>query len=235
MPDDLNVDTPRAEGAVEKPTSPASEAAGKSVAGNAADLSELVRTAVEEVLKPIKGEISGLYSRQDKDRNQFREFMDEFRKQKKKGLDDGEAEIAANEVLSAKAAEQKARDDEIAWRKAVSEKLNLSSPQPVGNGQPGAVDVAKVISDVGLDSSDSDAIALAARQYPNEEARELALRRYAMSKKTPTPADQSAPPGNPAPTEPVGDAELLARWEKAKHNPLSPEYKAISAELGKRR
>lgn len=132
-------------------------ASGEAVAGKP-DLSELVkvvRDVVSEELKPVKGEISGIYSRQDKDRNAFREFMDEYRKQKATGLSDVEAQNAAEQTLNAKAenAEEKRMLKEV-----YAKVIGSSSPQAAGNGVSGAVDLAKAVAKYDLSESDPDVI-----------------------------------------------------------------------------
>ena len=150
-------------------------------------LSKLVKSAVDDALKPIKGEISGIYSRQDKDRNAFSEFMAEFKKQKAKGLDDDAAETAANSVLEKQKKEQK-RDELL---ELVAKKLGLDSPSPVGNGNGGTVDMAKVVSDYGLKADDPDVIAaFGNRSFTDEKDARLATLEFAYKKATkPQPSD----------------------------------------------
>lgn len=188
------------------PTPPAAQA---SVA-DAETLSKLVRSAVDDALKPIKGDISGLYSRQDKDRNAFSDFMAEFKKQKATGLDDDAAETAANSAIEKRTKEQK-RD---ALLEAVAKKLGLDSPDPVGNGQGKAVDVAKVISEYGLKNDDPDVIAaFTNRQFADEKDARLAVLDLAYKKATkpqPSDADGASPPSAQVPKMDVSKVDEKA-------------------------
>lgn len=190
-------------GAGGTPKPPASET---SVA-DAETLSKLVRSAVDEALKPIKGDISGLYSRQDKDRNAFSEFMAEFKKQKAKGLDDDAAESAANSVLDKQKKEQK-RDELL---ELVAKKLGLDSSQPVGNGNGGAVDVAKVASEYGLKADDPEFVAaFSNRKYDNDKDARLDLVTFAYKQATkpqPSDADAASPPSG-APKKAMTQSEI---------------------------
>lgn len=130
-----NVDTP---GVEEPASSPASEA----TVDNAAKLSELVKEVIANELKPIKGEISGLYSRQDKDRNTLSEFMDEFKKLKADGLTDDAAHVAAEATI--KTREQSNKQAEVI--NALAEKfLDEPSTQPAGSGTSGAIEAVDAI------------------------------------------------------------------------------------------
>ena len=168
---------------------------GESVDGNAGQLSDLVKEAISEALKPIKGEISGLYSRQDRDRNQFREFMDEFKKFKANGLSDSEAEAAAQNALGEK--EQTERRNQV-LDKLAERFLNTPSPQSPGKGVSGAVDAAKVISEHGLNMSDPLVAILANGKYDSEDAVKIAIADYIRATKaapSPTPAQAPAAAG----------------------------------------
>ncbi|MFA6270964.1 MAG: hypothetical protein WC657_07200 [Candidatus Paceibacterota bacterium] len=179
-------------GAGEKPTSPVSP---KTV-DDAETLSKLVRSVVEEAIKPIKGEISGIYSRQDKDRNVYSEFMAEYKKHKRDGLNDEDAERAANVSLEVKAKET--RKDALI--EAMARKLGLDSPTPVGNGQSGAVDVAQVILETGLEQTDPDVIAaFAGKSFSDpRDAKLIAmdLRLRKVTKPEPSDADRATNSGS---------------------------------------
>lgn len=185
------------EGAGGTPTPPVSP---KTV-DDAETLSKLVRSVVEDAIKPIKAEIGGIYSRQDKDRNQFSEFMAEFKKHKRDGLNDEEAERAANVSLEEKTKE--ARKDALI--EAMARKLGLDSPPPVGNGKGEAVDVAKVLSETGLDQTDPEVIAtFAGKSFTDPRdakliAMELRLRK--VTKPEPSEADKATTSGMPGGTK----------------------------------
>ncbi len=157
MPETPNVDPQAGSGAGGTTTPPASTQAGAPVAGQAAELSKLVRDVLAEELKPIKGEISGLYSRQDKDRNAFSEFMAEFKKQKAKGLSDEDAESAAQGNLAER--EKQTRRDQV-FDKLAEMYLGPSSPTAAGTGATGTAETARVIEKAGLDANSAEVIEL---------------------------------------------------------------------------
>jgi len=133
MADKTNVDT---EGAGESVNPPVSDEA---VAVTAAQVSEIV----EKALKPIQGDIGGLYSRQDKDRDTYGDLLDEFKRQKEAGLDDNAAEAKAQATIADRVRQQKTDK--------VLEKLSLQlstspSAQSADNGTSGAIEAADAIS-----------------------------------------------------------------------------------------
>ena len=192
MTDVSNVD-PAGAGGVANP--PASSGA---VDGNAELLSKLVKEAIAAELKPIKGDISGLYSRQDKDRNAFREFMDEYNKQKGKGLSDAEAFSATESALGER--EQTAKKDKMIeeiYQKFVGPS---STPTP-GTGASGAVDAAKVVAEYGLDLKDPQVALLLNNRYESVEQAELAVARHIKAQRSaPSPNQAQAP-------APIGGAQ----------------------------
>ena len=149
-----NVDNSEGNGAGGEATSSASAPTGKPVEGTAEELSKLVKSVIAEELKPIKGEISGLYSRQDKDRNQLREFMDEFKKVKAEGKTDEEAEVIAQRNIAER--EKQSKRDQVI--DALAERfLGTPSTPSAGNGASGAVNPAQEIAKkYNLDMNDKD-------------------------------------------------------------------------------
>lgn len=156
MTDQPNVDTSGVDGA----TSPS---ASKSPVEGAEQLSGLVRSVVKEVmaeeLKPIKGDISGLYSRQDKDRNANREFMDEYRKQMANGLSDKDAEDAAHNALNQREAQA---EEKRMLAEVYAKVVGKPSTQPAGNGVSGADARARLIDDLKIDANSPDVLRLLA-------------------------------------------------------------------------
>jgi len=150
MPDQPNVDAVGAGGTTNPPVSK------QSVEG-AEQLSGLVKSVVREVLteelKPIKGDISGLYSRQDKQNNTFSELLDEFKTQKANGLSDADAQTAAEKNVADKQRQEK-RDAII--DKLAEQMLNPSSAQPAGNSASGVDAAAKVLEELKLDAKDAE-------------------------------------------------------------------------------
>jgi len=189
MAEEPNVDGQQPEGGASEPTPAPSKGQGTPVEGDAAQLSELVKQVLAEELKPIKGEISGLYSRQDKDRNQFREFMDEFKKQKASGLSDTEAEQAAESALQAREKQSK-RDalmDQLAERF-----LNEPSTQSPGTGASGAGALAQVIRDNQLDANSPAVAKILADNKGNDVKAALEIGRYAGANASKATGDPSA-------------------------------------------
>lgn len=179
---------------------PASPSTGGTVAVDAKQLSELVKQAIAEELKPVKGEISGLYSRQDKDRNQFREFMDEFQKQKANNLSDAEAFTATENALKQKSEVQ---EDKELLRKIAEKVLGSSSPESAGTGAGGAdVQAVAELGKYKIDPNSAEAVALLrSMDKLNPLEKEVKLKTFILDqlapKKPPSPADlvQSAAAG----------------------------------------
>ena len=175
MTEETNVENVGAEGNANPPVSAGAVA-------DASQLSELVKQAIAAELKPIKGEISGLYSRQDKDRSVLGEFMDEFKKQKAKGLSDGEAEAAAQTTL--KSREKEAERDAL-FAKLAEKLLNEPSTQATGSSASGTFDVAQAVEDLQvrqLDANDPDFIALIKSGLSKEKYNEYIANKTRPSK-----------------------------------------------------
>ena len=232
MTDETNVD-PAGAGGVANP--PASSGA---VDGNAELLSKLVE-AIDERLKPIKGEIGGLYSRQDKDRNAFREFMDEYNKQKGKGLNDNEAYNAAESALTER--EKQAKKDQMI-EEIYQKFVGSSSPPTPGTGAGGAVDAAKVFEEYKLDLKDPQVALALGNRYESVEQAELAAARLIKAKQTapsPNAAQQPADTsGVPKPQDATGlRAEYIqkvtaARGNKSIIKALQAQYKERGVDVG---
>ena len=176
---------------VVEPASPA--ASDSAVAVTAEQVSEIVANA----LKPLKGEIGGLYSRQDKDRNAYSELLDEFKKQKANGLDDTAATAKAESVLAER---EKASKQERVLEALAARFLNEPSTQPVGNGESGAVDTAKAFEMAGLDVSDPRVVVAMKKQYANEDAAiadAVRLSKAIQNSPTPTAAQSASLQGAP--------------------------------------
>ena len=140
----------------------------KSPVEDAETLSRLVKQVISEELKPIKGDISGLYSRQDKDRKAFGEFLDEFKRQKATGLSDEAAETAAQNVLSER--EKVARRDKVIDQLA-ERFLNESPGQIAGNDSNRAVKPAEVFTRIeqAMQFDDNDvAVAAVKKAYAGD-------------------------------------------------------------------
>jgi hypothetical protein len=229
MSDNPNVDTQNPTGAGGETNPPVSNGGGQSVAGSA-DLSKLVRDAIAEELKPIKGEISGIYSRQDKDRNAVRELMDEIKKQQAKGLSENDAIEAAQSALSERA-ETKAEKQML---KEIHAKLfGESSANPTGTRSNGTGETDRVIQELSLDANSPDVInILAKRQDPAMQ--ELELRRLAQRPK-PTPSPSASLAGNAPVSEGVDAERLYAEMATLYKEPTknAARLAAIQKQLGR--
>lgn len=107
---------------------------------------------LESELELLKKEIRGLQGRQDKSTSAFQEFLSEYKNQKKKGLGDEEAEIAATNVLDER---KKAANQEILLQK-IAQKLGLDEDSlgVAGNNTKRATGHDKVIEKFGLNAND---------------------------------------------------------------------------------
>lgn len=208
-----------------------SKEGGSPVAVDADALSRLVKDAIAAELKPIKGEISGIYSRQDKDRNALREFMDEVKKQQANGLSENDAIDAAQNALNERA-------ETVAEKKMIREihaKLfGSSSTQPAGNGPSGA-EQAQIISEYKLDGNDPEVIAAYSLSGDSFRAKiaDIAYRRA-----TKQPASiASVPAASVSPSQGGADTNVLisklSEYQKfpTKHK---KEIAELEAELNKR-
>lgn len=206
MTDNLTVDGNGAGGSPSQPVS-------KPAIEDADALSKLLDEKLDKVLKPVLGEIRGLQSRQDKSDKTYREFLDEFKKQKASGLNDADAETAATAELEKR---KKAEQREVLFD-AMARKLGLVPDEPVGNGGGGAVNVAEVVADFGLDPKDPAVIAeLLSKSYADEAAALKAARDYKRAKANapkPTEADRPTSPAAPTPTK-LSESEVDRRlWQ----------------------
>lgn len=188
-----------------------------SVEDRVAELKKLV----EEALAPIKSEISGIYSRQDKDRNQFREFMDEFKRLKGDNLSDEAAYAGAEATLLRKQKETE-RDQKL---DEIYKKLFPSSD---GN-EP--VSAAQVMKNAGLDLEDPAFEVLKERKYSNESELYADIGRLVAKKKLPSTAQETSSSKSETPGK---TSDLIAELNALYKNP-SVNYDRIDAiekELG---
>jgi len=183
----------------------ASSQTGGSIS-DAESLVKLFEAKLEEKLKPVLAEVRGVQGRQDKDRNAFREFMDEFKAQKAKGLNDNEAEAAANLSLKEKA---EAQSDKQLLRQ-IAEKVLGSS----GSGTPATPDakVIDVLKQYELDPNDPDVVAKVLTQTDPKDAELAALKM--LRQKGSQPSISAAPPAQGSPAKPAGEAEQLAKYRQ---------------------
>jgi len=135
---------------------------------NGADaMAQLLDAKLAEALKPVLAEVRGVQGRQDKDRKGFQEFLDEYRKQKAKGLSDSDARTAAETSLDERAA---AKSDKELLRKIAEKVLG---PSFAGN-EPSAH--ASIVEQYNLDANDPEVIASVLTQTDPKDAEIAAAR-----------------------------------------------------------
>lgn len=125
------------------------------VTGDEERLAKIVKSVLAEELKPIKGDIGGLYSRQDKQQNAFGDFLKEFNKAKAGGLSDQDAQVQAENTLQGR--EQQAKREKAI--DLVLERFgNDSSTSAAGTGTSGADEASKVFAKYEVDLNDPAAV-----------------------------------------------------------------------------
>ena len=223
MTDNLNVDNSNLNGGAGSPNQALSEGEGGSIK-DASELSKLLDAKLSEALKPILSEVRGVQGRQDKDRSAFKEFMDEFKTQKAKGLSDDQAQVAAESSIKERT---EAQNDKVLLRQ-VAENLGIS---PNGNG---AVPQASVIDSYELDANDPEVISQVLTQTDPKDA-ELAALRLKLKRSTqpiPSPSAASSPAGSPSPIQDEG--QKVAKLSELQKNPSKnrEEINKLEKELG---
>jgi hypothetical protein len=184
---------------------------------------------LESVVETLKKELKGLQGRQDKETTAFQAFLTEFKKQKKNGLDDTDAEVAASNVLEARSKEAK-RDQAI---DLLIQKFGLSevSAELTGNKGSETSDYNKVISEFGADVTSPEVAALLKESNtPVELAIKLGkMNRGAM----PTKPQAAAVIGQP-PAPPTSHASLEIEIAGLMKNPSANKRRMdeIKKELG---
>lgn len=200
-----NVDNQN-DGAVESQSAVSTQTGGS--ISDAETLVKLLESKLDEKLKPVLAEVRGVQGRQDKDRTAFREFMDEFKKFKGKGLSDNEAEVAATASLQEKS---EAQSDKELLRK-IAEKV-LGAPASGTRASADAEVVAVLQQFPELDANDPDVLTKVLSLTDPKEA-ELAALRLARQRASKTPSISAAPPAQGAPAKPAGEAELLEKYRQ---------------------
>ena len=187
-----NVDNLDQNGADGSPSQSVSSEQGGSIK-DSDQLSKLLKAEIAEALKPVLSEVRGVQGRQDKDRTAFREFMDEFKKQKAKGLSDDQAEVAAESSIKERT---EAQSDKALLRQIAEKVLGAS---PAGNGVTASANVVEVLNQFNLDANDPDVIANVLSQSDPDKA-ELAASRLARKRANPPSASAASPvAGTPPP------------------------------------
>jgi len=195
---------------------------------NGADaMAQLLDAKLAEALKPVLAEVRGVQGRQDKDRKGFQEFLDEYRKQKAKGLSDSEAETAAQSSLD----ERKATQTDKELLRKIAEKV--LGPSFAGN-EPSAH--ASIVEQYNLDANDPEVIASVLTQTDPKDAEIAAARLMNRRQSQPSASASAASTIVSTPSAPANVDSLTIQYQKemsaAQGNPSLA--RALKAEYAKR-
>src|SRR5687767_14453150 len=153
-----DVDSGQAAGTAGTPTPPSSSGAGDQQSSFDAAKLESTLEAIAKRLDEVDARSKSLQGDKDRGVNKTKKEVDELKRQiaeidklKKTGLTD---ENAIEEFTF--------REEVRSLREQLS-KLNPVSPQAAGNGASGAVEQAKVISELQLDANSPDVISILAK------------------------------------------------------------------------
>lgn len=194
MDTNQNVDNSTLEGEGGSPSSPLSQPESGSINDAEKRLSQLLDEKLSKALKPVFDEVRGVQGRQDKDRTAFREFLDEFKKQKASGLSDVDAESAAVSSI----AERTEKDKDKQLLRQIAEKVLGSSPD--GNGAKAHADIVK---SYGFDSTDPDVVREVLSQTDPKDAEIAALRLTIKRQNITPPSPSAASTATPSPARPA--------------------------------
>jgi hypothetical protein len=192
------------EGAGGSPNPAVSSEPNGSIEG-ADQLSKLLKAEIAEALKPVLAEVRGVQGRQDKDRTEFRGFLDAYEANKKKGMSNVEAELAASSSLQEQEKQVK-RDtliDQLA-QKFLGASLN-------GNE---TIAHAELVKNYNLDANDPDVIANVLSQTDPKDAKIAALELVAKRQTSPTPNASAASTIVSAPAKPASVDQLTEQYRK---------------------
>lgn len=195
-------------------------------------------TAVLNKLDTLEREFRGLQSRQDKDRNSHRDFLDEFNRFKSSGMNEADAVDAANKSLGDKEATER-RNQLI--DKLLAKEANSSSQAGVGSTPNVSESYSKVLTELELSPTDPSVIDLIRKGHTDlnfaVEAGKLARKR--ASAPIPTQAQGLASTGSPVPDKSM-DAMVVEYKQKVLANrgnkraieSVKAEYEAKGVPIG---
>jgi hypothetical protein len=228
MTANLNVDNLENDGASGTPNQPVSPSEGGSIK-DAELLSQLLDRKLADALKPVLAEVRGVQGRQDKDRTAFREFLDEFNKQKANNpnMTDSDAEHAAERFLKEK---QQAQEEKELLRKIAEKVLGSSSP---GTGTPAQ---ASIIESYKLDANDPEVVTEVLSKSDPKDAELAALRLVNRRLQQPNPSPTAAGTLASTPVRPANVEQLTKQYQTemmaAQGNPSLA--RALKAEYAKK-
>lgn len=227
---DSDLDGGQANGTAGSPNSAGSQGAGDSNSSFDAAKLQTAFEALTKRLDEVDQRSKALQGDKDRAVNKTKSEVDELKRKfaeveklRKTGLD----EDSAFEELSFR--------DEIRNVREQLSKLNPAQPNPAGNGNGSAVDVAKVIEQYGLDGNDPEVVDKVLRGSLTAEQADIAALRLAYQRAKPStssPSAASAPSGKPAVAE-NQDAKI-ARLSQLQKEPTKhrAEIKKLEGELG---
>lgn len=173
---------------------------------NGADqMAKLLDAKLTEALKPVLAEVRGVQGRQDKDRTALKEFMDEYHKQKAKGLTDDAAADAAESSIN----ERKAAQTDKELLRKIAEKV--LGPSFAGNEPPVHADI---VSSYGLDANDPEVVANVLSLKDPKDAEIAAARLMKRRQTQPSPSATAAGTIVTSPTKHAGVEELTIQYKK---------------------
>jgi hypothetical protein len=168
------------------------------------------RASVEGRFKAVEGNLSGIYSRQDKDRNVLQEVLDEFNALRGAGVPEAQARSEAEKRVRAREVEEgrAARlDSALEW---IEQQKLLQAGKKVEAGA--TEELVKVLAEYGLDEKDPAVVPFFGMQGAELKAAvaDLAFQRSKTSKKTTTTAGMRA--GGETTTETPDVDKLTAKY-----------------------
>ena len=225
MDTDQNVDNSNSAGDADKPGQALSQNGSGSINDAESKLAQLLDEKLSQALKPVFAEIRGVQGKEDRNSKAFKEFLDEYKKQKATGLSDNEAESAAVSSIAERTEVQK--DKELL--RQIAEKVLGSSPD--GNGTKAHADIVKSF---GFDATDPDVVRDVLSQTDPKDA-EIAALKLTIKRQNQTPPSPSAASTlTGTPSSPPDESALISRLAELQKFPSRnlKEITEITTKLG---
>lgn len=225
MDTNQNVDNSDSTGDAGKPSQTLSQNGSGSINDAESKLAQLLDAKLEQALKPVFAEIRGVQGKEDRNSKAFKEFLDEYKKQKATGLSDTEAESAAVSSIAERTEVQKDKD----LLRQIAEKVLGSSPD--GNGTKAHADIVK---SYGFEATDPDVIRDVLSQTDPKDAEIAALRLTIKRQNVTPPSPSAASTITPTPSSPPDESALISRLAELQKFPTRnlKEITEITAKLG---
>lgn len=203
MDTNQNVDNSDSTGDAGKPSQTLSQNGSGSINDAESKLAQLLDAKLEQALKPVFAEIRGVQGKEDRNSKAFKEFLDEYKKQKATGLSDTEAESAAVSSIAERTEVQKDKD----LLRQIAEKVLGSSPD--GNGTKAHADIVK---SYGFEATDPDVIRDVLSQTDPKDAEIAALRLTIKRQNVTPPSPSAASTATSKPTPPANVEQLTQKY-----------------------